>query len=135
MRHKWVIVTVLTLCAVAMIVFICGSVASSAKRRPPATIKPIQIGGVEYRAPNKVDSEGIIEAWDVRTDKLLWKKKIYFSLKMPLAEDQGNFMVSMTNGPSSDELTIINERGGEYILNTTSKKVRTVKAGHWCWAL
>jgi hypothetical protein len=136
MKHKQLIwIVFLIFCAVAAAVFICGSFVSSAKRRPPATIKPIQISGVEYRAPNKIDSEGIVEAWDVQTDKLLWKKKIYFSFKMPLAEDQGNFMVSMTNGPASDELTIINERGGEYILNTTSKKVRTVKAGRWCWAL
>ena len=54
---------------------------------------------------------------------------------MPLAEDQWNFMVSMTNGPGHAELTILNERGGIYILDTTSMRIRTLKAplskGSW----
>lgn len=68
-----------------------------------------------------------MQAWDLKTDKLLWRKKIYSSLKLPLVEDQVNFISSMTNGPSVGELTIVNERGGEFTLDTTSRKVTRVK--------
>jgi hypothetical protein len=122
-------------CAVAAASVIGGLFSGAAKRRSPARINPIQIRGLEFRAPNNFDSEGIVEAWDMQTKNLLWRKKIYFSLKMPLTEDQGNFMRSMTNGPSTNELTIVNERGGHYILDTASRKFKTVKAaiskGSW----
>src|SRR5579872_1051558 len=98
-RGLKLVLTALVFCAVA-VALVIGVGIGAAKRRPPAKIKPVQIDGVEYRAPNKIDSEGIVEAW--QTNKLLWQRKIYFSLKMPLAEDQGNFMVSMTNGPAHD---------------------------------
>ena len=132
-KSRIIALITLIFCAVAVALAICGVGIGAAKRRPPAKIKPIQIDGIEYHAPNKIDSEGIVEAW--QTNKLLWRRRIYFSLKMPLAEDQGNFMVTMTNGPAHDELTIINERGGQYTLNITSRKIKTVKAplskGSW----
>ena len=116
---------------IGLVCFACYSGAS--KRKPPAKIKPIQINGIEYRIPNKVDSEGILEAW--KGGSLLWKKKMYHSLRMPLAEDQGNFVRLMTNGPSAVEITIVNERGAEYILDTATGKLKRVKSalsrGSW----
>jgi hypothetical protein len=130
---KPIVLIALSVCVffAALVLFAPGG--GAAKRRPQAKIKPVQIGNIEYRAPNNYNSEGTVEAWE--TNKLLWRKEIYFSLKMPLAEDQENFMVSMTNGPAPYELTIVNERSGQYILDTTTRKVKTVKAvlfrGSW----
>src|SRR5437762_206506 len=77
--------------AVSALVLVCActitamvlSRTAAAKRKAPPTIKPIIIGTVEYRAPNTIESEGIVEAWSVTGPKLLWKRKIYPTLKLP----------------------------------------------------
>src|ERR1017187_8259878 len=121
--------------ALLSLFLICGVVIvaislvrwNNAKRGRPPFIKPVQIAGDEYRAPNTYSTEGVVEAWDPKANKLLWRTKIYFTLHVPLLieEDaQWNFIKSMTLGPATNELTIVNEKGRQYILNTASQKVR-----------
>ena len=80
--------------------------------------------------PNDISSEGIVEAWDIATGRLLWKRRIYISLKVPsllLETDvQLNFIQSMTSGPTGNDLTIVNEKGRKYILNVVSRTVKKV---------
>jgi hypothetical protein len=42
-------------------------------------------------------------------------------------DNQWNFIKSMTNGPSANELSILNEHGENYILDVTSRRVRRNK--------
>jgi hypothetical protein len=102
-----------------------------AKRGPPPVVKPVIISGVEYRVPNNYLKEGIVEAWDTNRTKLLWSKKVYFTLHIPffIEEDtQWDFIKSMFVGPSTNELTIINETGAKYILDTYTQRVRKVNS-------
>lgn len=51
-----------------------------AKRAAPESVSPITQADVEYRVPVSTESEakkGIIEAWDKKSNTLLWWKQIY----------------------------------------------------------
>jgi hypothetical protein len=122
--------------AVGAVILVCaGAIAAVAlsrtivagKRKAPPTIKPVIIGSVEYRVPNTIETEGIVEAWNTNPQKLLWKRKIYPTLKFPSllkeTDVQLNFITNMITGPATNELTVVNEKGGQYILNTASQKV------------
>lgn len=67
--------TALVFFVVTVALVICGVGIGAAKRRPPAKIKPVQIDGIEYRAPNKIDSEGIVEAWSLMTPVRIAKRQ------------------------------------------------------------
>ena len=99
----------------------------AAKRGRPPVVKPVQIAGIEYRAPNTYTTEGVVEAWNINSQKLLWKRKIYLTLKLPglliETDAQYNFITTMTAGPATNELTIANEKRRQYILDTASQKV------------
>src|SRR3954469_709491 len=69
-----------------------------AKRGPKPVVPPIEVNGMEFRAPNQPETEGNIEAWDPKSNTLLWSKRVYRNLKDPLAEQdvQWNFIKSMS---------------------------------------
>lgn len=118
----------------AIVLFCVAAVAaaflmtSNAKRKAPPAIKPVVVGGIEYRVPNTIQTEGVVEAWTTNGPTLIWQKKIYSTLKLPgfLMETdvQLNFITNMTVGPGPGELSIANEKGQQYILNTSSREVR-----------
>lgn len=116
------------LCAGAIAAVALSGTAAAGKRKAPPTIKPVTIGSVEYRVPNTVETEGIVAAWNTNPPKLLWKRKIYPTPKLPAllmeTDAQFNFITNMTAGPATNELTIANEKGAQYILDTASQKVR-----------
>lgn len=114
--------------AVVLLSFCLVATVAYAKRKAPPSIPPLRIGSVEYRVPNTIETEGIVEAWNAAGGTMLWHRKIYSTIKLPgfLMETdvQCNFITNMSIGPGPDELTIANEKGRQYILNTGSKKVR-----------
>src|SRR5436190_617196 len=123
MRARFVIAVgaVVLLCAGALAAVMLSRTAAG-KRKAPPILKPVLIGSVEYRVPNTIETEGIVEAWSTIPPKLLWKGKIYSTLKFPAllmeTDVQLNFIANVTVGPSTNELTIANEKGARYILDT-----------------
>jgi hypothetical protein len=97
---------------------------SRAKRGRAPVVPPVEVGGIEYRAPNTVDTQGCIEAWDIRTHTLLWRKKVYHTLWIPFEEEdvQWVFIKSMTVGPSGNELIVVNENGSTYKVKTNLQR-------------
>jgi hypothetical protein len=127
-RRQIAIFSLFALCAFGAVVLFLGR--GQAKRGRPPVIKPVQIGGTEYRVPNTYSTEGVVEARNAQANKLLWRIKIYSTLHIPLLfeeDNEWNLIKSMTIGNSTNELVITNERGGQYILNTVSRKVKREK--------
>ena len=125
-RRRAFLVGSMALCGLVAVLVISLVTGHTAKRGRPPLVKPVTVAGVEYRAPNTYSSEGIIEAWDSNTKKLLWRKKIYLTLHIPLLveeDNQWNFIRFMTNGPTTNALSIVSENGRRYILDTASQKV------------
>jgi hypothetical protein len=115
-------------CALAILCVVLRIATAKGRRQPPPEVKPVVLAGVEYRVPNKVESEAIVEAWDTGSKALRWRMKVYTTFKLPhflLETDvQLNFITNMIAGPAPDELTVANEKGRRYILNTVSRTVR-----------
>jgi hypothetical protein len=130
-KRRWIIaLTVFAGCLVVIVLGVCLMTGGAAKKRgPPPKVPPVLIAGIEYRAPNTYDTEGCIEAWDIKSKKILWRKKVYFTMKIPLSEEdnQWTFIKSMAAGPSGKELIIVNEAGNRYAVTTTpSSRLVTV---------
>jgi hypothetical protein len=122
-----IVVAAIVLLCVAAVAAAAFLMTSNAKRKAPPSIAPVVIGTNEFRVPNTIQTEGIVEAWNAGGSTLLWQKKIYSTLKLPgiLMETDVrlNFITNMTVGPGPEELSIANEKGQHYILNTSSRKV------------
>ena|SRR3974390_107782 len=117
--------------AIFLSLLIIHSMIGNAKRRAPLAVAPLRIGNIEYRVPNTIETEGFVEAWDMKPTNgpvMLWHKKMYSTLKLPMllmeTDVQLVFITNMVVGPNSNELTIINEKANHYILNFNSRKVR-----------
>ena len=122
---------VIASCVMGVVSVFLIKLRHEAKRESPPLIEPIEIAGIQYRVPNTYSKEGILEAWDAKSAKFMWQRKLYSTVHIPLLfeeDNQWNFIKSMKVGPSTNELTLTNEVGNQYIFNTASTKLRRVKA-------
>ena len=118
MKNKFIAIYLVTL------LFVWFS-ASSAKRALPQEVKPIMHKGIEYRAPH--DYMGCIEAWDIKSKEIIWRKQVYIIKHVIGVERdvQDVFIKSMQL--SGNSILIINEKGFEYKLDLKSLEVKAVK--------
>ena len=97
---------------------------SYAKRSAPKEIEPVIYNNIKYTAP--LTHDYIVEAWDIKTNKKLWEKKIYdIKYDLSLEEDvQWVFIKSLSieNG----NLLITNEKNDIYELDLKDKSVRKI---------
>jgi hypothetical protein len=125
---KTIFVAAIIVCIMALLSGFIMNFFGNAKREAPRPVTPVFLSGVRYEVPNTVDEEGIVEAWDVSSNALRWKSKIYSTLKWPgfimETDVQFNFITNLVAGPAANELTVKNEKGREYILDTTTRRVR-----------
>jgi hypothetical protein len=115
----WLLIAAIALVSAVVVMFILPG-ASSYKRRAPAKVPPVRIASVEYRAPNRVESQGIVEAWDVNTGRLLWTKRVYRVFFIPFVEGdtQWVFIKTLEIGPDPETLVVVNESGRKYVITT-----------------
>lgn len=107
------------LIAVALFLALCPD--AFPKRLPPPEVKPLVHKGVEYRAEHR--HMGAVEAWDKKTNKMLWRCQIYVvTYDLNLEKDvQDVFIISLLieNG----FLIIMNESGHRYRLDLSTLEV------------
>lgn len=111
-----------------MVILCSGGGVVSAKREAPKEVLPITFHGVSYSAPHwRLDigakqNGGYIEATNLKTDKLLWKLKIY-EIKYSGAESdvQDVFITSLKIAEGN--LEILNEKGDKFVVDLTKRKV------------
>lgn len=96
-----------------------------AKRSPPAKVEPVKAAEVEYRVPH--NQMGCVEAWDIRTGHLIWRKQVYVvRYDVDLERDvQDVFITSVEVEPG--KLRIKNERESAYRLDLETLQVTAVK--------
>lgn len=103
-----------------------------AKRAEPRAVESVTYRGVKYIAPHfkmtnkQVQRGGFIEAWDIKTNKMLWDIKIYEAKYDPKLEQdvQDVFITSLKI--EHGKLLITNERNEIYALNLETKKVERI---------
>src|SRR5947207_2242940 len=96
--------------------FVCNT---SAKRGPKPQVAPVHIAGLEVRAPNTPDTEGIVEVWNLSGTTVQWTQRVYRTLHDPLLEQdvQWDFIKSMTASPEGNRVSIVTERGRKYVVD------------------
>lgn len=111
--------------AIALLFF---SSVTHAKRGPKPVAPPIKVNGIEFRAPNSPESEGVIEAWDPTSNKLLWSRRVYRNLKNPLVEEdvQWVFIKTMSLAANNQEIIVTDERGRTHLISIKPPVARFV---------
>lgn len=104
-----------------------------AKRAEPMAVEPFTYRGVKYVAPHfkmknkQVQRGGLIEAWDIKTNRMLWDLKIYETKYAPTLEQDVQDVYIASLKIENGKLLITNERNEKYALNLETKQVEPIK--------
>ena len=107
----------------------------NAKRAEPRAVEPFTYRGIKYIAPHfkmknkQVQRGGFIEAWDIKTNKMLWDLKIYETKYDPKLEQDVQDVYITSLKIEHDKLLITNEWNEIYGLNLETKKVERIMRG------
>lgn len=107
----------------------------AAKRVGPDDVEPVQVGRTRYEAIHWGRERGLgqnggfLAAVDVDSGKELWTLKVYDVVYDPDMEEdvQDVFITALAPGPQPDSLSVTDERGGQYLLDTRTRAVRVVQ--------
>ena len=102
---------------------------SVAKRAVPSIVIPVQVGSIEYSAPHgKLQNQmGCIEARNVGSGELLWRRQVYVVKYDPDLEGDVQDVYIKNIKIKGDSLMITNERKSEYQLNLNTLQVKVLK--------
>ena len=100
-----------------------------AKRSAPKEVKPVVYKGIRYAAPHWIIAKGekiaggYIEAFDAKTNKKLWRIKVYETKYDPQLEKdiQGVFITSLAI--KKNMLVVVNELDERYEVDIKSRKI------------
>ncbi len=96
-----------------------------AKRSPPVKVEPVRVAEVEYRVPH--DQMGCVEAWDVRTNQLIWRKQVYVvKYDVDLEKDVQDVFITAVE-LQKGKLLLKNERQSEYELDLETLQAKATK--------
>jgi hypothetical protein len=101
--------------------------SAEAKRLAPKEVEPVVYNGVKYIAPHWgyeygwKQNGGYIQAWDIKTGKKLWEKRVYEIKYDPWLEKdvQDVFITSLSI--EDGKLVVINEEGRKYKIAIPKK--------------
>ncbi len=84
----------------------------------PEKIPPVIYKDIKFVAENSSpENMGIVQAFHVNTDKLIWSKKVYTVKINPNVEEDTQEIYIKEMKIENDKLVIINENQKKYILN------------------
>src|SRR6266576_4167178 len=110
-----------------VVVMVCAAVflsgLASAKRAASTKVEPVIHEGVRYVAPNDDGRRAYIEAWDVRTNKKLWKLTVFTNRIDPTLEEDVQWVFIDKLRVQDSALIVTSERGKTYQIDLTSKAV------------
>ena len=113
----------------SIILVMLGISESEAKRSVPSKVMPVQVGSIEYSAPHgKLQNQmGCIEARNVGSGELLWRRQVYVVKYDPDLEGDVQDVYIKNIKIKGDSLMITNERKSEYQLNLNTLQVKVLK--------
>jgi hypothetical protein len=106
--------------------------APKAKRKGPADVAPVTVGGLRFAAihwgkPRDLGQNGgYVAAIDPTTDKELWTLKVYDIVYDPKLEGdvQDVFISAMSKTLFGEKLNIRDEKGRRYVVDPATRMVR-----------
>jgi len=89
-----------------------------AKRLPPQEVEPVIYNGIKYTATH--EKMGYVEAWDIKTGKKLWEKKVYDVKIDPYMEADVQWVFITNLSIKDGKLIVVNENGNRYEIDIES---------------
>ena len=89
-----------------------------ASRVSPVKISPIVYKDVKIVAENySPDNMGVVQAFDIKTNKLIWSKKVYEVKIKPRVEADTQFVFIKEMKIDGDKLIVVNEKEKAFTLD------------------
>jgi hypothetical protein len=103
-----------------------------AKREAPIPVASVQMGELQFTAPHESGGRyvpGYVEARDVASDAVVWRRQIYTIVREPLIEGdiQDVFITTLKVDTDRNVLNIANENGDTFELDLESLEVKATK--------
>jgi hypothetical protein len=109
-------------------ILLCSIGASAfAKRIAPKDVAPLSGDGVEYRFPMTPARLGYVDAYDAKSNKLIWSRQIYVVVRDPGLESDVQDVFITSAKIDGKTLQIVNERKYEYSLDLETLEVKVIK--------
>ena len=112
---------------IATLMALLMPVAAYAKRAAPPNVDPVIYEGVRYVAPNDDGRRAYVQAWDTKTDKMLWEVMVFRnSVNLSMEADvQWVFIKRMRI--ADGELIVIAEDDQAYTVDLKTRFVTKLK--------
>jgi len=121
--------------ALIVLIFLCIAINVHAKTLAPAEVPPVIDHGVKYIAPHFTaqtqtaphQNGGVVQAWDIKTNKMLWEVTVYKTDYDPKLERdvQDVFITSMKM--DRDKLLVVNQKGESFHIDPKTRTVTAIK--------
>ena len=112
---------------ILIFVVVTFSFSSFAKRPYFAYPDEITVNDIKYSATYSESlffHKAYIEAHDIKSNELLWKKKIYSTFLNPFVEHDNQFVMIKKVSCENGTLIILNENKFKYLLDLKTKKLK-----------
>jgi hypothetical protein len=98
-----------------------------AKRKAPPKIEPVIYEGIRYIAPNDNGRRAYVQAWDTKTNKILWEVTIFRNLIIPLMEEDVQHIYIKSLSIEGGKLIAVAEDDRAYSLDLKTRVVKRLK--------
>ena len=108
------------------------SLPASARRRPPREVPPVVRGGIKYTVPHfgslhgKQEDGGYVQAWDVKSGKLLWDRMVYRVAYEPNLEKDVQDVFIVNIRVTGKKLFVKNESNERFEMDLDGGEVRAL---------
>ena len=118
MKKKYTFIMFLLVFCFLCTVQVFASRAYELEKIPPVIYKDIRI----IAENNSPDNIGVVQAFNVNTNKLIWSKKVYKVRRSPFVEEDTQLIFIKEMKIENDRLIVINENLKSYILDPNTGK-------------
>lgn len=99
----------------------------SRQARQAAKVEPVIYEGVRFTAPNDDGRRGYVQAWDTKTNKMLWEVTVYRNRINPLMEEDVQWVFIKKLSVVDGKLIVVDERDRAYSVDTKTHPVKRLK--------
>lgn len=86
------------------------------KRVSPSKVSPVVFRSIKFVAPNDPQKLGVVEGWDVFTQKKVWETKVYDVTIDPSMEVDVQWVFVSKLEIKNNQLVVTNEKGQQFTV-------------------
>ncbi len=111
-----------------------SSSSAFARRLPPKPIAPVRVNGIIYKVTHcgvfhgKDQNGGFVQAWDAKTNKLLWDRMVYRTIYDRDLETDVQDVFITTIRVVGTKLLVTDEASEKFEMDLPSGRVRALTA-------